>query len=191
MIKHPHIVLKVPVQLSPEQAKAWREIVRSTLPSGLPAEAEITTKGQPKSTDFYARRHGDGWCYIVPLSRNLNIDEVQPVVLAWNKAYPDGDFEIDYSNIGESATVHRDLETVGLKEVAMEAAKINHNQWLSEMTDLGWRYGIAFSQREKRNPAMRPWEDLSPQYRLKELKRFQQLMEVLNRMDLRLVRKRR
>lgn len=189
MGKHPYIKLVVDSELDPSTVRQWREIAFSALPSGLPGQTEIIMNGEPKATDFYKTNVDNTWCYIVPLTRDPEISEVVSVVKSWNKAYPDGDFEIDYSTRGAAAEVYREVEINGLKQIAFEAAKRSHNSWLEEMTDNGWRYGTRYSQRERTNPNMLPWEQVNKKYRLHEMRRFEKLMEILHNMKLQLVRK--
>jgi len=191
MAAHPHIKLVVTTPLSKTVARTWLETVRASLPSGMTGEAEIIRDGKPKTSNFYHVRSQGHDCYVVPLSRDPNVSEAQAVATAWDKSAPEGDFEIDYSSAGTASEVKRDVEETGLREIAMEAAKLNHNAWLSEMSQQGWRYGNQFNQRDKRNPMLMPWDQLSPKYRIREINRFDKLMEVLDRMQLQLVRKRR
>lgn len=191
MRAHPYIELIVSTKLEPSVAHSWLEAVRSTLPSGIVGHAEIIKDGKPKQSSFYAvKEHGD-MHYVVPLTRDPNVAEVQKVAVEWNKHYVEGDFEIDYSNAGELHAEQHEIHETALREVAMEAAKINHTEWITEMSQKGWRYGTKFSQHNKENPMLMPWERLSPRYQLQELRRFDKLVEVLDRMQLQLVRKRR
>lgn len=189
MIDHPHILLMVPEPLDAIQARQWRDVVNRMLPSGLPAEAEITSGGQPKTTPFYVRKNQGEWCYVVPLSRDPTEDEVRGVAVEWNREWPTGDFEIDYSSAGTAEMLRRDIETNGLREIALEAAKLGHNAWMKEMGDGGWSYGIKFDQANRRNPRMLPWDQLGADYRLHEVRRFDVLLEILQKMNLRLVRR--
>lgn len=191
MAAHPHIKLIVTAPLNKTVARSWLETVRAALPSGVPGEAEIIREGEPKTSNFYHVKSQGQDCYVVPLSRDPTTAEAQAVAMAWNKSAPEGDFEIDYSSAGTAGEVKRDVEDTGLREIAMEAAKLNHNAWLTEMSQQGWSYGNQFNQRSKRNPMLMPWDQLSPKYRLREVSRFDKLMEVLDRMQLQLVRKRR
>lgn len=191
MIRHPYLRLTVPQQLSKENASAWFKTAKDHLPAGLPAQAEIKMNGSPKSSSGYVQKHGDLWHYIVPTSRDPLVPEVQKLALSWNEAYPEGDFEIDYSTAGTAHEQHRELQEIGLQEIALEAAKSCHSQWVNEMSGDGWSYGIKFDQKNKRNPMIMPWEQLSSKIKLRELKRFEKLMEVLDRMDLQLIRKRK
>lgn len=188
MEKHPYIKLIVDDQLEPADAKVWQNIVESTIPSGVLGETEITVNGNSKSTSFYIKKSPSGWCYIVPLTRDLNVNEVKDVAIAWHREFTDGDFKIDYSSVGEAEAKKEDLKTVALKEIAQEAAKLNHNSWLTEMSDRGWRYGNQFSQRNKINPNLLPWDQLNKKYQLNEMRRFVKLVEILHNMKLKLVR---
>jgi hypothetical protein len=188
MTTHPYIKLVLDNELDLADAKLWLSNVQDTLPSGLPAETEITMKGERKSTPFYKTNTNGSWCYIVPLSRDPHVDEVKAVTLAWHQAYPEGDFEIDYSSAGAAAIKKEEIKSTGLKELALEAAKLSHNSWLTEMSDKGWRYGSRFDQRNKVNPNLLPWDQLNKQYQLNEMRRFVKLVEILHNMKLKLVR---
>lgn len=189
MRNHSYIKLVVDEQLSPQDGKLWHSTVQAALPSGLPAETEITVNGNKKSSDFYIDKSNGSWCYVVPLSRDPNLDEVKAVTLAWHRAYPEGDFEVDYSNTGTAKATRKTIEDTALKEVAYEAAKLSHNAWIQEMMDQGWRYGIKYSPRERQNPNMLPWEQVNKRYQLHEMKRVEKLLEILHNLNLRLVRK--
>ena len=41
----------------------------------------------------------------------------------------------------------------------------NHNKWIQEQQQKGWRFGLNMSLEEKTHPAMRPWDDLPESYR--------------------------
>lgn len=188
METHFFIKLAVDAPLNPTDARLWLETVQQTLPSGLLGETEIIVKGEPKSTAFYQAKSNGHYCYIVPLTRNPAMDEVESVARAWGTAYPEGDFEIDYSNLGETAAKIREVKDAGLKEIAIESAKLLHNVWLTEMSESGWSYGTKFSQMNKKNPNMLPWEQVSKRYQLQEMRRFEKLLEVLQSMGLKLGR---
>lgn len=189
MTKHSYIDLCVQSELDRPTARLWFETAKNNLPSGLPTSATIKSRGGSKNSDFYIVKHNQLVCYRIPLSRDLTVAEVQRVVLAWNTAYPTGDFEIDYSSYGRAHSVHQEVQHTGIKEIALEAARHSHDQWNQSMTDRGWRYGVNFDQKNKTNPKMCPWDQLGSKYKLEEFDRFLKLMEVLDRMNLRLVRK--
>lgn len=191
MDQHPHILLKVTDQLDPGKAKSWLRTVQDTLPSGVLGETIITKDGQQKTSRFYAKRADGASLYVVPLTRDLRPHEAGEVARAWHEACPQGDFEIDYSTPGIAGATIQDTKVTGLREVAMEAAKLEHAEWIKGKQQQGWSYGIKMDHKQKRDPRMLPWERLSPRYQIQGIARFDKLMEVLGRMDLRLVRNRR
>lgn len=189
MEPHPYIKLVVDTELSPLNSRQWLQTVQNTLPDGLLGQTEIVMNSQRKTTNFYKTKTNNCWNYIIPLTRDPNIAEVKKVAEEWNLAYPEGDFEIDYSSVGNAEATYKDLEYYGLKEIAMEVAKLSHNSWLTEMSEQGWRYSNQFNQRTKTNPNLLPWDQLSKQYQLKELKRIEKLISIFDNMNLKLVRK--
>jgi hypothetical protein len=190
MASHPHITLIVPGKMDREDIRSWMKTVRDNAPDGILSSTEITIGGKTKQSGGYVSKQGNSWHYTIPTTRDLSLPEVQKIAIAWDKAYPDGDFEIDYSSAGESDEHREDLKINGLKEIAMSAAKAYHTNWVSEQTDHGWSYGTKFDQNNKRNPMLMPWENLSDRAKLRELKRFEALLEILDQMDLRLSHKR-
>lgn len=189
MSKHSYIELCIQGELDRSTARQWFDTVRTNLPNGVLAPANIIVKGAPKISDFYIVKNNNITCYRVPLTRDLAVTEVQQVAIAWNNAYPQGDFEIDYSSVGTAQVKHKEISEIGLKEVALEAARLSHSTWLHDMSNRGWRYGQQFNQKNKTNPMLKSWDELASKYKLQELDRFLKLMEVLDRMNLRLARK--
>jgi hypothetical protein len=189
MTKHSYIDLCVESELDRPTARLWFETAKNNLPNGVPTSTTIKSRGGSKNSDFYVVKQNQFTCYRIPLSRDLTVAEVQRAALAWNNEYPTGDFEIDYSSYGRAHATHQEVQHTGIKEIALEAARHSHSQWSQSMSDQGWRYGQKFDQNGKTNPKLRPWDELGTKYKLEEFDRFLKLMEVLDRMNLRLVRK--
>ena len=38
---------------------------------------------------------------------------------------------------------------------------LKHNEWVSEKVNQGWRYGLALDVKEKTDPRLRPYHDLT------------------------------
>jgi hypothetical protein len=189
-ISHPHITLIVPTKLDRETVKLWMRTARDHAPNGVIGSATVTVNGEPKESAGYISKFDGRWYHVIPLTRDLGTHEAQIVATAWNESYPEGDFEIDHSTPGESDPRYGELETTGLREIALSAAKADHSRWVSEQTNQGWSYGIRFDRRNKRDPMLMPWDNLSDRIKLGELRRFEALMGILDQMDLRLARKR-
>lgn len=189
MGSHSYIKLIVDEDITPQDAKLWLDTARAALPSGIVAETEIIVNGKKKSTDLYKTKQNGSWNYTIPLSRDAEPLEVQAVTVAWHRAWPEGDFEIDYSNTGSAGTFKKAVQETALREVAYEAAKLSHNAWLVEMVEQGWRYGTKFDPRGRQNPNLLPWDQLNKKYQLREMKRVETLLEILHNLNLRLVRR--
>ncbi len=190
MVSHSHITLIVPEKLDQSTRKGWMTTAISHMPDGLHASATIRAGGEMRASKGYSYERDGHWHYVIPMSRDLQISEVQVIASAWDQNHPQGDFQIDYSTPGEADEQYTEIETNGLKEIAMSAAKAYHTRWVSEQSDQGWSYGIRYDRQNKRDPMLVPWDNLSDRIKLRELRRFQALMEILDQMDLRLSRKR-
>lgn len=189
MLSHPFIKLIVGQKLEKSDVKLWLDTALSALPDGVHSEAQIKVKGQLKTVPSYHKKENDSYSYIIPLIRNPSLSEVQKVAVLWHKTFPEGDFEIDYSANDSSFAAYSEVSESALKELALEASKRCHSSWLNEMSEKGWSYGRSFSQRNKKNPKLLPWEQLSNTYKSQDLKRFQHILEVLNSMNLKISRK--
>jgi hypothetical protein len=47
----------------------------------------------------------------------------------------------------------------GQSEMSLDVLK--HNEWVSEKVNQGWRYGLALDVKEKTDPRLRPYHDLT------------------------------
>lgn len=188
MTQHSYIKLSVNSALDKKIAEQWFAVVKEMLPS-LTTSTEIRVDGNIKSSGFYMLKQQNQMCYIVPLTRDPTVAEVQKIAIAWNKTYLEGDFEIDYSTAGTAHARNKEVKQFGLREIALEAARLNHGEWMRGMSEQGWSYGQRFDQKTKRHPVLRPWDELGSKYQLQELKRFESLMEVLSRLSVTLSRK--
>jgi hypothetical protein len=75
-----------------------------------------------------------------------------------------------------------------LKAIALEAAKLNHNNWLRKRTNEGWRFGQKHDKNNKTSPMCKEWDGLSESYKKIEYQRMTSLLEVLDRMNLKIIR---
>jgi hypothetical protein len=64
------------------------------------------------------------------------------------------------------------------KETIQQAMeRQNHNKWISEQQNKGWRFGLDFDQTNKTHPAMRPWDDLPESYRRRRVQEDKELLD--------------
>lgn len=184
---HPFICLCSGDTLSDEAVATWISAVMETGPDGVVVP---TLKGASGETMRFYRRSEDGKNrYIASLSRNLTTDEATAIARTFSESYPEGDFDIHWSQEPKKDTKYEEVSDDLLKGIAVEAAKLNHNHWLRKRTDEGWRFGVSHDDNQKTSPMCRDWEQLPQSYKRSELQRMMTLLEVVERMNLRLVRK--
>ena len=46
-------------------------------------------------------------------------------------------------------------------ETEIDLTARNHNRWVSGKVAEGWRYGLVFSEKEKTDPRLKPWHELT------------------------------
>ena len=46
-------------------------------------------------------------------------------------------------------------------ETEVDLTARNHNRWVSGKVSEGWRYGLVFSEKEKTDPRLKPWHELT------------------------------
>ena len=187
MPSHPYIRLSTSEPLNDNDTKLWFGAVLEAGPDGCVASTELRADRTP--VRFYMRESKGKQTYTVVLSRNLTNEEASEIAKAYSNSVPEGDFEISYSQQAQTDTKPKQLSTDLIKAIALEAAKKNHGSWLRQKTNEGWRFGQAHSIRQKTSPALQSWENLSEQYQRHEYQRMLSLIEVLEGMNLSLVKK--
>ena len=95
---------------------------------------------------------------------------------------PDDDFDIEVSSaepdrMGSSAA---EVSDTRYNDLCTAWAKRQHDQWVKERTDGGWRYGTTISVKEKTHPLLRPWHELPDQFRKVDTESPQGLLDLLN-----------
>ena len=160
-----YIDLTVKTPLKAQVMKQWFDTIHDTGPDGIIASAAIVVKNENKNVSFIHEVTGEEHCYIAVLSRDLSVAEVQKIVIAWNKVWPDGDFKIEFSQNQVSSEDSEEDETNGVDAVMETAAKLYHNKWAQEQQRQGWRFATKLSRKEKTHPMLVPWDQLSEQYK--------------------------
>lgn len=188
MMNHPYISLSTKNDLSDQDTMSWLNSVNESGPPGIIAETELHPDKNPMR--FYRRKTNEGNTYNVVLARNLNQDEVKSIVENFSNSYPDGDFEISYSQEPMIDVKHQEVQENIVKAIALEATKRNHTTWLNQKITEGWRFGQLYNSKQKVSPVLRDWENLSETYRKIEYQRMINLLEVLDEMKLKLSHKR-
>lgn len=184
MFNHPYIALKTPSELDTSIAVKWYNTVKTYGPENICAATEIVPDN--KQVRFYTRNDKKKHYYVIPLARNLVIDEANKLAEHWNKEFPEGDFEILWSQDQQLDIKHETIKEDVIKTIALEATKRTHNLWLNEKVANGWKYGSKLDPIKKTNPMCMPWDNLSEKYKITEYRRMAGLIEVLNEMGLKI-----
>jgi len=165
-----HIQLKTPTQLDYEFAVQWYHTVKQYAP---PNTTYAYQSGDHFITMEYGISEGEEFehTYVVPLTRDLEAQEAQFIVQAWEYLYDD-DFDIELSSTYNQATLGANIDNnmididPEVRETAIvEMRKWHHNRWLHEKLREGWRYGLYFNSQQKTHPALREWDSLTESHR--------------------------
>jgi len=161
----------------------WYSCVLRVAPSGV-VQAVPTTddKGRPRTVQLVHRKAGKQHCYLVPLTRDLRDAEVEPIVQRYAEMQPKLNFDVETNETKLVAKDYGEIPLDSAKHVAlcMALAKQQHEDWMRERSDAGWRYGTKFDQRAKTHPLLRPWDQLPDRYRKPNVSLPQTLLNLLN-----------
>ena len=145
-------------QLTSDQIQRWYLTVNMLGPDNIIGD------------EFILASQENDLLYIIPLVRHLTSQEAERIVEGYMRI-TNHDFEIETSNVYRADADFMDPWDF---EIAMdEGAKSTieesyirqaHNEWIQEMIDKGYRYGLNMSADKKTHPAMRPWDDLPTTY---------------------------
>jgi len=179
-----YIKLKTDELLEKDKMRGWFNAVKEHLPSGVIASVQTTDDvGALRSATMVHREVGGTHEYIVPLSRDLLDSEVEPVLDAMASEYPDLDFDLEVSSAQTGLlTEPENIKLADSKytDLCTSWAKRQHETWLKDRTDSGWRYGPTMSTKNKTHPLVRPWYDLPDQFRKIDTTQPQSLLDLLN-----------
>lgn len=189
MTSHPNITLITPEPLDKYFAKRWRDTVRKYLPNGVQGSADIISNGHRKQSDFYITKFGKRGGYVVPLTRDLTEDEAGIIAVAWDKACPDGDFTVDFSQAQQSKIHKAFIQENILNEIAEQVAKRLHADEVKTRVEEGWNYGPRKDKVMRLDPKLLPWEQLSNKTKIVEIARVRKTLEILEAINFNIVRK--
>lgn len=183
---HSYIRLITAKPLTSDEIKDWISIVDRIGPKGVHGNAIITVNGQRKDSDSYVRDTKAGIEHVVPLTRDLTVDEAGKISIAWDRVWSGGDFEVDFSQAKQSQARKIEEKTIVVDAICEEMAKLMHNEWIKGKVSHHWNYGPRYSRTQKTHPNLLPWEQLPRRQRIEEIKRVKRMVDVLQSMNLRL-----
>lgn len=162
---------------------AWYRCVRQYAPSGTVIGRHAQDdKKSPTTVQLVHRITDSRHCYLVPLARNLRAAEVDRIVQAFATEVPDLDFEVETNETKLMAQEHGGLALDAAQHLALclALAKQQHEDWVRDRSDNGWRYGVKFSRSEKTDPLMRPWDQIPERFRKPDLNLPQTMLNLLS-----------
>ena len=60
-----------------------------------------------------------------------------------------------------------DIQPEITEQVSYDMSKFNHNRWVSNKINEGWRWGSHYSSKNKTHPALKDWDTLPESHRRK------------------------
>lgn len=157
--------------------KLWYKVALENLPAGITATFSVgeNTSRMKKET------RGDKIALVIPLTRNLTDNEVEDVIGELNLVF-DKDFSVTSSRIevGVKDEVEVEVDYGPLLTLCTAWAKEQHDEWMKDKIDSGWRYGPAVSMANKTHPLLRTWADLPDLYRKVDTSQAEEFLKLMN-----------
>lgn len=171
--------------LKQEDVKAWFRAVKEKAPNGVIASVQTTDNAGSlrNATLIHREREGDKHDYIVPLTRDLKDSEVEPIISLFSKNTDVEKWDVEVSSAEADHVTDKTAMAVSdekFNELCSAWAKRQHEDWMKQRIEAGWRYGTAISNKNKTHPLLRPWHDLPEQFRKVDHTQPQNLLDLLN-----------
>lgn len=169
--------------LDKDVISGWYNCVKTLLPSGIIASVQTTDdKGSLRSSVLVHREIKKENHYIVPLTRDIQDKEAEPVVTEFMRKYPDIDFEIEISSSQADILNNNKISIPDNKflDLCTSWAKDQHEEWMKDRLENGWRYGPSISLTNKTHPLLRNWHEIPDKFRKINTTQPQKLIDLLN-----------
>lgn len=171
-----YILQRSSYALTADQIQKWYYTVEMLGPDAIMA-------GDDDTNNLMLAMQDTEYLYIIPLVRHLTADEAERIVEGYMRV-TEHDFQIESSNVYRSKAnfghpFEYDVQMDdGAREIIMlTMERQNHNKWITEQQDNGWRFGLNFDQVNKTHPAMRPWDDLPESYKRRRMTEDKELLD--------------
>lgn len=180
-----YIGLSTKDPIETETLKCWFHCVRENAPSGtVMSVPSVDGEGKPRAVALVQRETEEGHSYIIPLTRDLNENEADLIVRAFAANNPDLDFDIQVSAPMADRMEQEQADIVVDHDkylgLCTAWAKRQHDAWMKERSEQGWRYGVNFSLKDKTHPLLRPWDQLPTKFQKLDTEAPQMLLDLLN-----------
>lgn len=157
--------------------RLWYHTVVDNIPEGL---VHTVTRAD-EQIKMLARASDGKMGYTIPLIRHLTDKEVGKVIRAFDDAFK-ADFVITASKI--EVGLKKEIEVAvphdPLVELCTAWAKQQHDEWMQDKLEAGWRYGPSVSTLNKTHPLLRQWSDLPEAYRKVNTSKAEELLKLFN-----------
>lgn len=169
--------------LEKDVISSWYNCVKNRLPSGIIAGIQTTDdNGSLRSSVLVYRKIKKEHHYIISLTRDIQDKEAEPVVTAFMKKYPDIDFEIEISS-NQAESLNKNKQPIPdnkFLDLCTSWAKDQHDEWMKDRLDNGWRYGTSVDLINKTHPLLRNWHEIPDKFRKINTTQPQKLIDLLN-----------
>jgi hypothetical protein len=187
------VKLVSPDHISLEDARLWYQTVLKHAPQGVLSSINMVSGGKPADYRVIRRDEGKSKVLIIPLTRDLLPDELERISNAWMKVCPSGKFAVR-CNTNQADKLDNKMQDITMPReeylsLCVELAKRQHESWMRDKADQGWRYGPTISISNKTHPMMRPWSDLPDQYKDVNTDHPENFLNFLNNQGYAVVRK--
>ena len=173
--------MRVKQPLDAEQRKLWYACVHAQAPQGVLFHTQIPQKGELTNSSYYHKKLKNCHEYVIPLLRDLVHHEVYQIAHGWDSKFPDSDFIIDYSQPADHVPpTDTDVPAHKISQVLDAWGKQEHDVWMQDKLDKGWRYGIKLSVKDRTHPWIQPWESLPEQARETKTESVKKLLHLLD-----------
>jgi len=113
--------------------------------------------------------------YEIPLTRNLTPNEILKIVNNLDYYLNINNFLLDTSTFDEDCCPNEDHSDLAIEEKIIESlarkfSERQHQQWMNDRINKGWRYGPKRSDKEKTHPLLKPWNQLAEEYKIIDYK---------------------
>jgi hypothetical protein len=189
-----YVKLVSPDHISMEDARLWYKTVLDTAPQGVLSSIDMVGLGGKPASYRMVRRNEDGeTSLIVPITRDLLPDEVETITRKWTEVCPSGKYSVR-SNSSQADRLQDKVADITMPHdeymgLCSELAKRQHENWMKDKVEMGWRYGPTISVVNKTHPMLRPWADLPDQYKNVDTGSPENFLNFLNNQGYAVVRK--
>lgn len=189
-----YVKLVSPDHMSMHDSRLWYKVVLDTAPVGTLSSIDMMgADGKHHSYRVIKREENGNTALIIPLSRDLLPDELDYICRKWIEVSPAGKFDIKSSG-SQGDKLQGKIDDINMPadeymSLCAELAKRQHESWVRDKTNQGWRWGPSISVTNKTHPMLRPWSDLPDAYKNVDTNSPENFLNFLNNQGYAVVRK--